>query len=51
MSQQIGLRKGSKFVKDVRAMGLIKENGTWGNVLKIVVESDLVLLLILILHR
>jgi ketol-acid reductoisomerase len=30
----------------MRAVGLIKENGTLGNVLKTVAESDLVLLLI-----
>ena len=41
MSQQIGLRKGSKSVEDARAVGFTEEN-----VLETVAESDLVLLLI-----
>jgi ketol-acid reductoisomerase len=46
VSQQIGLRKGSKSVEDARAVGFTEENGTLGDVLETVAESDLVLLLI-----
>ena len=46
MSQQIGLRKGSKSMEDARAVGFTEESGTLGDVLETVAESDLVLLLI-----
>lgn len=46
MSEQIGLRKGSKSTEDARAVGFTEESGTLGDVLETVAESDLVLLLI-----
>lgn len=46
MSEQIGLRKGSKSTEDSRAVGFTEESGTLGDVLETVAESDLVLLLI-----
>lgn len=43
---KIGLRKGSKSIADAKAAGFTEENGTLGDVIETVSESDLVLLLI-----
>ncbi|KAH7297767.1 hypothetical protein KP509_25G011700 [Ceratopteris richardii] len=43
---KIGLREGSKSVKEARAAGFTEESGTLGDVFETVSESDLVLLLI-----
>jgi ketol-acid reductoisomerase len=43
---KIGLRKGSASVEEARAAGFTEENGTLGDMMDVVAESDIVLLLI-----
>eukprot|EP00850_Spirogloea_muscicola_P006625 SM000031S11634 [mRNA] locus=s31:832740:846815:- [translate_table: standard] len=43
---KIGLRKSSKSADEARASGFTEENGTLGDVMETIAESDLVLLLI-----
>lgn len=43
---KVGLRKGSASVDEAREAGFTEENGTLGDMLEVVAESDIVLLLI-----
>jgi ketol-acid reductoisomerase len=43
---KVGLRKGSASVEQAREAGFTEENGTLGDMLEVVAESDMVLLLI-----
>ena len=43
---KVGLRPGSSSVEEARAVGFTEENGTLGDMMQVVAESDIVLLLI-----
>lgn len=43
---KIGLRKGSSSIAEARAAGFTEENGTLGEMMEVIAESDIVLLLI-----